>query len=84
MSEAPPDAHAVLALARLDHQAWVDGEVAARIAAGAAPATRAVETARQSVPQPVAAATAAFAPADAERAGAALLAALESLAADHR
>ena len=84
MSESPLDASAVLARARREGQAWVDGDVAARIASGAAPATRAVESARQSMPEPVAATSVAFAPADAERAGVALLATLEALAAGDR
>ena len=82
MSEAPLDATEVLARARRDGQSWVDEDVAARIAAGAAPATRAVAIARQSMPEPVAQSQGSIAPADAAVAGVALLAALESLAAD--
>ena len=82
MSETTLDATGVLARARREGQAWVDGDVAARIVAGAAPAMLAVETARQSLQEPCAATSATFAPTDAERAGAALLAVLESLAAD--
>ena len=82
MSEATLDAAGVLARARREGQAWVDEDVAARIVAGAAPAMLAVETARQSMPEPGAATSASFAPTDAERAGVALLAVLESLAAD--
>ena len=84
MSEATLDAAGVLARARREGQAWVDEDVAARSVAGAAPAMLAVETARQSMPEPVAATSVAFAPADAERAGVALLATLEALAADDR
>ena len=84
MSWTPLDAPAVLARARLEGQRWVDADVAARIASGAASATRAVEIARQSTPEPVASTSAAFVPDDAERAGVALLAVLETLSADHR
>ena len=82
MSESVPDAVEALARARREGQAWVDEDVAARIAAGAAPATQAVAEARRSMPESGAETPAPFAPADAERAGMALLAALESLATD--
>ena len=84
MSEAPLDASAVLERAWHEGQAWVDDDVAARIAAGAAPATRAVAMARRSIGDTEVASpeSSAFVPADAVRAGEALLGALESLAAD--
>jgi hypothetical protein len=84
VSETTPGAAEVLARARRDGQAWVDDDVAARIAAGAAPATQAVAIARHSMPgaDAMPPSSPADGPADAVRAGVALLAALESLAPD--
>lgn len=84
MNEATPDSSDVLARARRDGQSWVDEDVAARIAAGAAPATQAVAVARRSIADAGALASVSpgHRPADAVRAGVALLAALEALAPD--
>lgn len=86
MSETALDAAEVLALARRDGQRWIDDDVAARIADGAAPATRAVALARRSMPDAATGSPpgAAYSPADATGAGVALLGALESLAAGGR
>lgn len=81
MTQPTRDVIAVLERAARDGQSWVDADVAARIAAGAAAATGAVARARASAP-PVGAAGPDAVPARAEDAGRALLDVLESLARD--